>query len=530
MKVTTVNEMRALEERAEAMGLPGPALMEIAGRAFSDAVEAIWDPIAGRRIVVMVGPGNNGGDGLVAARWFALHRARVIVALVVRPLNVDAKIELVRELGVPILEVSDDWTAEHLTDLFLGADLVIDALLGIGRIRPIAGIMAEILQAAAESHVSVVALDFPSGLNADSGECDPRTIAASITISLGGVKHGLLINEGARLAGHILPVEIGIPEVANSSESPCWLSGRALLDLVPRRDRLGHKGTNGKVLVIAGSDRYVGAPLLAARGAARIGAGLITLAAPAGVASASGAYLIEITLLPMPGSSHTLGPDSVKSILAVLPNYDAVILGPGLGQGEQTTQFLREILGHIRGMSRCRTVLDADALNILAREPNWWGQLPADSIITPHPLEMARLMGVDRISGDRMAIAQQAAATWGVHIVLKGAYSVIASPDRSVAICPSAKPVLSSAGTGDVLSGAIGGLLALGFAPQLAARAGVVFHAAAGEIARRTRGEAGVIASEIADLLPLALREIQAGIDPWGARELRQLLNPKNIQ
>jgi NAD(P)H-hydrate epimerase len=510
VKVASVAQMRQLEAGAERLGLPGPALMEIAGRAFADAL-AERRPIDGRRVVVLVGPGNNGGDGLVAARRLAALGARALVVPVGRRAAADAKLDLLADRGVPVLAPDDEWPDAALDAPFAGAEIVVDALLGIGRARPIGGLMQRLLQAAARAGTPIVGLDLPSGLDADSGKADPATLRCAETITLGAVKRGLLIGDGPRLAGEITPVEIGIPARLADDLAVDWIDRQLAARLLPERDPTGHKGSFGRVLVVAGSARYVGAPLLAALGAARGGAGLVTLAAAGDVARGVAGRLPEATYLPLPGREEWIGPEALPKLEEVAGEYRALVLGPGLGRAGSTVEFLEAALASQPLRRDTRWVIDADALTLLSRMRGWHERLPDETVLTPHPGEMARLLGRERVPDDRIATATEMARRWRAHLVLKGAYTVVASPGGRGAVSPAANPALATAGTGDVLAGAIGGLIGQGAAPGDAAVAGVALHGMAGDLARRAFGRGGVLASDVAERLPEAAEALRNG-------------------
>lgn len=504
MKVVTAAEMRALEAAAEELGMPGPALMEVAGRAVADAILDEFAPLDGRRVAVLVGPGNNGGDGLVAARWLAHAGARVVVLSVDRRgLGDDPRAALVAEAGATVHDVTAA-SQTAFAAVLAGSALVVDALLGIGRRRPIAGAMMAALAAAATSGAPLVALDLPSGLDPDTGAANLATPRCATTIALGAVKRGLLLADGPNRAGRVRAVEIGIPNRCANDLPVDWLTSEVVRPLLPPRAATGHKGTFGRVLIVAGSARYVGAPLLSALGAARSGAGVVTLAAPGRSSLASAARLPEITHLPLPGPEDHLGPEALAPLAEAAGGFKALVIGPGLGRERATAALLSAALADDR-LRGARWVLDADALTLLAAEPGWPALLPPAAVLTPHPGEMARLLGGEQAPPDRMAVALQSAAAWGATLVLKGAHTVVAAPDGRAGVATAANPALATGGTGDVLAGAIAGMIAQGAAPFDAARAAVAAHASAGEMARTERGRGGVLAGEVADLLPRAI-------------------------
>jgi NAD(P)H-hydrate epimerase len=454
------------------------------------------------------------------------------VLLVNRKRTADAKPALLAEAGVPLVDVTDAWIAEQVGGALAGSALIVDSLLGIGRVRPIGGAMKSVLEAAALAGCPIVGLDIPSGLDADGGACDPATPRCAVTVTLGAVKRGLVLREGPTRAGRIVLVPIGIPRQCARDLSLEFLTGEVVAPLIPPREVVGHKGTFGRVLVIAGSAQYVGAPLLASLGAARGGAGLVTLAAPGNTGSAAAGRAPEITHLPLPGPSGHLEIDALEPLAGAASGYAAAILGPGLGRERETAVLLRALLQEPRLRNGPRWVIDADALTLLSeREPppgagadwHWSELLPPDAVLTPHPREMARLLGEEQVPEDRIEVALRSAAEWRTNLVLKGAYTVVAAPDGRGGVCPAANPALATAGTGDVLTGAIAALIAQGAAPFDAARAGVATHAAAGELARQARGPGGVVAGDVADLLPQATDLLRHGRDPWSLESSRSM-------
>lgn len=510
VKVVSVDNMRALERSAEALGLPGSALMENAGRAVADVASARY-PVSGcSHVLVLAGPGNNGGDGLVVARH--LHDAgyRVTAYLVNRSRIGDAKEKLLIQRKVPILDLATDLDLRGLDLLLRESDLVVDAILGTGRSRPIgeplAGVFARVNDA---SLVPIVAVDLPSGVNSDTGEADPLTIRATLTVSLGNPKRGLLLGAAAGYVGDLVNADIGIPEELSDALNVQYADVAFVGRAIPRRSKISHKGSFGHVLIVAGSRLYTGAPVLAALGAERVGAGLVTLACPESIRPTLAAHTLETTFLPLPDDGlGEFGPAAADSIKDRLTEYDAILVGPGIGRSRSTETFLAALLASLEAINH-PTIIDADALTLLSSWTNWWERLPVDTILTPHPGEMARLLGRP-VGADRIEAARQAAATWRAIVVLKGAYTVIATPDRSATVLPFANSALATAGTGDVLGGAILGLLGQRASAADAAMTGAFLHGLAGEFLAKDRGSAGGLAFEVADNLPRARRAVEA--------------------
>ncbi len=505
-KVVSIEQMRAIERDAEALGLPGPALMENAGRAVADVIRARYDPSEIRHVLVLVGPGNNGGDGLVAARHLHDDGFRVVVYLVNRAEAEDAKIFLLQQRNVQFIRMADDLGLSRLDSVLDQTDLVLDAVLGTGRARPITDGLADVLDRVSQ-HVPrpvVVALDLPTGVNADTGDADSHTLAADLTITLGHAKRGLLLGAAIDLVGDLIVADIGIPDVVSATIPIDYADDALLRPLLPARPASSHKGSFGRVVAVAGSALYTGAPVLAALGAERIGAGLVTLACPATVRASLAAHTVETTFLPLPDEgTGELGPAAIEPLVSALGTYSAILIGPGIGRSAATRVFLDQLLARLHG-SATPVVIDADALTILSEWPRWWERLPPRSVLTPHPGEMARLTGT-AADGDRIARTMTVAQSWGAVVVAKGAHTVIATPSGHGAVLPFALPALATAGTGDVLAGAILGLLGQGLQTDNAALVGAYVHGLAGTLLQRTFGPAGGLAADLARYLPDAL-------------------------
>ncbi len=533
MKLVTTDEMRQAEQMAVEAGDTWEGLMARAGRAVADQILArLGGDVEGRQVLALVGPGNNGGDALVAARHLAEAGLAVSVYLWNRRQEDDDP--LIQALSPHDVAWTQDGEDEKHTVLrrqLKKADVVMDGLLGMGLQRPVEGRLREIVEQANQAQRPlVVAVDLPTGVHADSGQVMGAAVQASLTVTMSNPKRGLYQFPGAGYAGEIVVAEIGIAEDLLKDVSVELLDAHMLREMLPERPRDAHKGTFGRVLVIAGSLHYTGAPHLAAAGAYRVGAGLVTLAPPRSIYAILAASLVEATFLPLPEVEFgAIGEEAVKVVAEALGRYNALVLGPGLGQHEGTVAFVRRLLsarerahsgiGFLPRLAEEELewelppmVIDADALNTLAGVPEWWRNLPAgQAVLTPHPGEMARLLGAsqEEVLASRIAVAQRAAVTWGQIVVFKGANTVVARPDGRVVVNPVATPVLASAGTGDVLAGAIAGFLAQGVAPYEAAQLGVYLHAVAGQILGEEVGEVGGVASEVGERLPEALRRLR---------------------
>ncbi len=510
MKVVSVTEMRRAERACAASGISMDILMENAGKAVADEVGRIAGGVAGKNILLFIGPGNNGGDGLVAARHLLDSGALVSLFVPERKAG-DEKLIEAADKGICLLDKT-----EALENHLASADIVIDAFFGTGKSRPLGGVYKTALETAARARrnspkLKVIALDVPSGLDADTGACDAACLQADYTVTLGFPKRGLLNPPGAGHAGRISIVDIGIPDSTVADVKTELITQTWARPALPERRLDVNKGDFGRVLVIAGSQNYTGAAYLACTGAMRIGAGLVTLAIAASLDPILAAKLTEATHLPLPESVlGIVSSEASRVIFSALPGYRAMLIGSGLGHSDAAINLVRRVVLQpetaLPGL-----VLDADALNALAKTPAWWQKLEAQAVLTPHPGEMARLTGVtvEDVQKDRTGAAASAASLWGQTVVLKGAYTVITSPEGGVRICPFANPGLATAGTGDVLAGAIAGLMAQGLSSFDAACLGVFLHALAGEMAREEMGDAGILAGDLPPLLPKAIKRLK---------------------
>ena len=523
MKLLTSTEMRDLEQRAAAAGTPTDDLMEQAGLAVAQEVWMQLGSLEDRRIVALVGPGANGGDALVAARHLAEWGAQVR-CYALRPRD-DDRWRAALEAGAVGGDVEQDDHFEALDALMHGAETVIDGLLGTGRARPIEGDLAQIMQrlAAARSRAvppKLIAVDLPTGVDADSGRADPLTVAADETVTFHAPKVGLYLQPGAAFAGSVQTVEIGIPAGLDDHLGTELLERRAAKALLPQRAPDAHKGTHGTLLIVAGSARYPGAAILAANAAYRAGAGLVTVAAPASLYHAMIAAAPEATWLPLPDAEHpgAIGPAALPLLREAAQTATALALGCGLGLHEATGELVHQLLADEALAQLPAIVVDADALNHLAAAGQDAGRgwsAAAPLILTPHPGEMARLTNRanDDVQSARLDLARNSVAQWSATVVLKGANTIIAAPDGRARVSEIAQPALATAGTGDVLTGAIGALIAQGLPPYDAATLAVYLHAEAGNKAARARGTISTTAGDIAEHLATATRSL-AGEDP----------------
>jgi hydroxyethylthiazole kinase-like uncharacterized protein yjeF len=555
MYIVTTQQMQAAEKAADAADLSYEQMMENAGHAVAEAIAAQFD-VTGVRVLVLVGPGNNGGDGLVVARYLAQMGATVTVYVWQRGTDGDKNWALLDAAGVEKVVSRDSDGQARLAHLLDESGVIVDALLGTGASRPIEGSLAELLDQVktvvtrrrsqeegplveparpmpeVEFGPVLVAVDVPSGLNSDTGAVDPHTLTADLTVTLAAVKRGHILLAGPEVTGQLVVGDIGLTgehypkDVTLEMATPAKVAA-----LLPPRPNSAHKGTFGTALLVAGSMSYTGAAILAGQAATRSGAGLVTLAPPQVIHAIIASRLAEATYIPLPHAEGAIAPEAARLLFSKLDNIDALLIGPGLSQAAPTVAFLKELLSGKAGLPQRAVgfrqpetetlspdivpsipplIVDADALNILAGLEKWWQLLPPDCILTPHPGEMARLMAstIKEVQAQRLEIAGEMAHRWQQVVLLKGAHTIVAAPDGRTMVLPFANPALAKAGSGDVLAGTIVGLRAQGLGAFEAAVAGAYLHGLAGELARENLGAAGVVAGDLVGYLPLAIREV----------------------
>ena len=529
LKVVTVAQMVAIEQAAPPRGVALDTLMENAGLAVAQAARAQLGTVAGQQVLVLTGPGNNGADGLVAARYLRRWGSEVTAYVVTHRPDPDPKMETALNYGVTVVWNDADPQLQTLDHLLSGSRLVIDAILGTGRARPLTGITQQVLARvnacrSRPRRPAILALDLPTGVNPDTGQADPSGLTADVTIALGFPKVGLLTFPAADRVGRLETAAIGLPEnlpEVDSVNVELMASGWVAAHLPPRPAN-SHKGIFGHALIVAGSRNFVGASCLAAQAAVRTGAGLVTLATPESVYPIAAAKLTEVIHLPLPEDQHgRVHPRAASFLRSRLSGYSTLAVGSGLGWSTGTTRFLQDLFatGYPETLP---TVIDADGLNNLSGLDHWWDRLPNHSVLTPHPGEMATLTGLTtaQVQQDRIEAARGWSQKWGAAVALKGAYTVISQPAASGQpqppglISPFANPGLASGGTGDVLTGIIAGLIAQGLPTGLAAACGVYLHGLAGQRVTQLRGDAGTAATDIIDVLPETIRSLRASLTP----------------
>jgi ADP-dependent NAD(P)H-hydrate dehydratase / NAD(P)H-hydrate epimerase len=517
MKIVTVSQMQKAERDCADSGISLNKLMDNAGEAVAKEMRSILGDLSKQNVLVLVGPGNNGGDGLVAARYlydWGVDRVKVYLCGV-RPENDRNFVQIIKR-SIHFREIKED--SDHLKfhEWLTEATTVLDSVFGTGKSRPISGDIAQILNAVnkAKKHrpdLRIVALDLPSGLNADTGAVDPATPFADNTVTLGYPKIGLYHLPGAERVGAVSIADIGIPAGLTDYVKVDLLSQDFIKTLLPSRSSVSHKGTYGKVMAVVGSANYIGAAYLACTATIRVGAGLATLAVARSLQPILASKLTEVTYLPLPESGEELAVDDSISLLSQqLPQYDVLLLGCGIGQSQSTLNLLESLLLDTQ-IPLPALVLDADGINLLSRFSDWWKRFNKNAVLTPHAGEMSRLFNkpLEEIQANRIYTAQEASAKWNKTIVLKGAFTAIASPDGRVRVSPFANAGLASAGTGDVLAGAVAGMAAQGLSLFDAASCGVYLHGLAGEIVKGQLGDAGMLASDLLPVLPRAIKQLK---------------------
>jgi len=523
LKLTSAAQMREMDRRTiEEFGVPSLVLMENAALRVVDVIAQRFGPLRGKRIAVVCGKGNNGGDGLAIARHLATRfGAEVSIGMVGNPseLTGDAAANYKMSLAFGLHKWSD------FPNLYCGIDVIIDALLGTGIKGGIEGQLGKIISSLNAADVPIVSVDVPSGLDADTGRVESACVKATLTVTFALPKFGLMVYPGAEYVGELIVADIGMPRQVMAAEDVQVAATEAadVARWLPARvnGRDSNKGQFGHVTVFAGSSGFVGAPTLTSEAAARTGAGLVTLAVPSGIQNALMARVSPVVMTKglVQTSLGTFAQEAGEAALTLAAKGTAAALGPGLGgpDSEETRAFVREFV------ARCPVplVIDADALNCLALEPDRGASVvkgrTAATVLTPHPGEMGRLLGTHTkaVQADRRAAVEQAARDYGCPVLLKGARTLIAAPDGRLAVNTTSNPGMATGGAGDVLTGVIATLLAGHLDAWAAAAAGAYLHGLAGDLAAASQGgPAGLIATDLVDHLPAAIARCHAEAAP----------------
>lgn len=512
MKVVSASQMQNLDRRAiQEFGIPGIILMENAGRATVEVIDKYFSEAGLKKIIILAGSGNNGGDGFVIGRHFLSRSVDVEVFLLGHKEKVtgDAKInlELYQKLQ-PVQEILSQNDLIKLHTLLAHADLIIDALLGTGLHTDVRGLYHDVIEALNDAATPVVAVDIPSGVDAGTGKIMGTAVYADLTVTFGLPKIGLVVHPGIERVGILEVADISIPSYLVKEENiqVDLLEADELFPLLGQRNPDSHKGNYGHVLIIAGSVGKTGAAAMSSDAALRIGAGLVTLGVPVSLNPVMEVKLTEVMTVPLPETAlQTISARALPRIDELFEGKKVVALGPGISTHPET----KEVVHHIIRTSGIPLVIDADGINALGEKPSVLREARCPIVLTPHPGEMARLIGgsIKEVQDDRIGVAKEFAREYGVIVVLKGAATIIAEPAGAVYINSTGNPGMASGGTGDVLTGMIAGLIAQDYTMSEACRLGVFLHGYIADKITGQEGEAGLIATDIINRIPLTLKE-----------------------
>jgi hydroxyethylthiazole kinase-like uncharacterized protein yjeF len=514
MRAVTAEEMAEMDRTAiEVLGIPGVVLMENAGRGATEVMWHYFPGLEGKRVAVLAGGGNNGGDGFVIARHLWQKRVAVKVYLLKKRENYegDAKVnlEIIEKIGVQVEEYFDNKSLAGLKRRLAQADLLVDAILGTGLNAPVRGFYREIIDMVNELERPVLAVDLPSGLSATSGVPLGVCVQASVTATFGLPKVGQLVTPGCKYVGHLEVVDIGLPRsVTEAAEPPgLWLEASDLAPLLRSRSLVSHKGSFGHVLVVGGSVGKTGAAAMAGLGAARAGAGLVTLAVPTSLHGLMEVKVTEVMTEPLAETAdQTVATVALPRLYALLKGKQALALGPGLSVDAETVEVVLDLVKNCP----CPIVIDADGINALVNRLDALKRARAPLILTPHPGEMGRLVkcSAEEVQNKRLSLVQSFSEQYGVTLVLKGARTLVGGHGGRLAINSTGNPGLASGGTGDVLTGLIAGFLAQGLSPFDAACAGVYCHGKAADRLARRWGDRGMLATDLLPEIPVILKSL----------------------
>jgi len=509
--------MRGLEGRSEKLGMRKDLLMDNAGFSVADAVSKLVGPLTGLKIVSLIGSGNNGSDCLIAGGHLARWGASVTAIILKRRTGPDPKLHEAMDRGVSLVDLSNTKgkiSFSSVESLLTNAHVILDGILGIGIDLPVRDPLKTFLfdfQSSNLEKAKVFAIDVPTGVNSDTSEVDSHSIKPDVTFALGFLKPCHVFQPASEFCGDISVLEIGLPGELQSEPKVSVLSVEDIVLTLPERHISAHKGTFGKGIIVGGSDRYIGAPILAASAALKSGLGLITIATYDNLVDTMAGMLTEATFLRLKEEIVDTNPvmNMARQICDELGDYKVLLIGCGLGTSATSRRLFENLM--LSDLKLPQLVMDADGLNILSKVPKWWDKISANSVLTPHAKEMSRLtrLSVEEIQSDRLNVAKYFAGEWGVILVLKGANTVIADPNGFAIISPFANPILSSAGTGDVLAGLITGFLGQSCSPMEAACLGVYLHGQTAEKLSSQIGTSGLLAGDLIDELPYTIKNLR---------------------
>lgn len=519
MRLVTAEGMRQMDRKAiEEYGIPGMVLMENAARGTVQAMRRHFPELCRQRVAILAGRGNNGGDAFAIARYLLNSKVdcRVYLLGSAQALRGEAaaNLEILRRLSIPVREIhsEEDFQKERME--IAACHLIVDGMLGTGLSGPVQGLLREVIAWINGLKKPVIAIDIPSGLDADSGQVMGICLQASLTVTFGLAKRGLVVQPGRKYCGKLVIVDISLP--SQLSEGPeirdYLIEGAQFRSLLTPRDPEAHKGVFGHLLILAGAPGKTGAAAMVCQAALRVGTGLVTLGIPKSLHPIFASKLTEAMTELLPETDeHTIGPSALEKIRQALVGKTALALGPGISLHPET----RKAVSQIVAMTDLPTVIDADGLTALANDMELLPKKDGKIILTPHPGEMARLMGgtVGEIQRNRIEVARRFAQEHKVILVLKGACTIVASPQGQIFINPTGNPAMASGGMGDALTGMIGGFLAQGYPPLEAAQLGVYLHGLAGDFSTFQKGERGIIATDLIDATPRVLQALSTGAE-----------------
>ncbi len=513
MKVATAEQMQEMDRKAiETYRIPGIVLMENAGKGATEVISNAFPDIQKRKIAIVAGKGNNGGDGFVIARYLQNRGISVKVYLLadLKVLRGDAEtnLQIFQKMKGEVISVPSSKDYQKVKKELEKFDLLIDAIFGTGLDAEVRGYYREVIDHINTLQEPIVAIDIPSGLDANTGKPLGTAVRATLTVTFGLPKVGHLIPPGPDYVGEVKLVDIGYPKklveeekiqthLIEHEETRQWLSTPRPLNT--------HKGDYGHLLVIAGSVGKTGAAAMACEAALRVGAGLVTLAVPKSLNAIMEVKLTEVMTEPLPETpKQTLSLRAFNSILRLCENKKAVIIGPGVGTFKETQSLILKLLKTMN----LPIILDADGLTALATQPKIFPTTNRSLVLTPHPGEMARIIRSTpkEVQEDRIGISRNFAQSHHVHLLLKGYRSLIATPKGEVFINPTGNPGMASGGTGDVLTGMIGGFICQGFDILPSLQMAVYLHGLAGDHMARELGEKSLIATDIIERIPVLLQ------------------------
>ncbi len=512
MKVVTPGQMNEIDSKTiNGIGIPGVVLMENAALKVVEEICRSLGNVSGRLVCIFAGKGNNGGDAFAAARHLYNKGAliRVYITAKKKDIRNDAAVNLgiLGKMNVETVELAEDVQISRLRSELAQADMIVDGIFGTGFKGKIEAPLQEIIEAVNNSGKFVLSIDIPSGVNGETGEVQGICIKADKTVTFGLPKIGLVVYPGCGYTGELITADIGIPRsVEESVNIKVNITEKHIASkLIPLRYAESNKGDYGKVLIVSGSAGMTGAGCLAAGAALKVGAGLVYLGVPSSLVGIYGSNLIEAVTIPLEDNKKGyISKENIGFILEKLENMDVAAVGPGLSTNKDIAYIVNSIVEN----SKIPLVLDADALNVISEDISVLKKLKADAVVTPHPGEMSRLCGISikDVQNNRIKTAQEFSRAWGVITVLKGARTVVATPDGDTFINPTGNPGMASAGMGDVLTGIIAGLIGQGATPEDAAIAGTYLHGAAGNEAAAEKGEHGIVAGDILKELPYTIK------------------------